>query len=107
MAQRLPKGEIIINNKMLVVVATFNGGAMKSPRRIRQETTMGELVSAIWEETEALFKSKKGERQLVVAYVLNHLLTRPACGSHRIGTKKDSGERMHNRGTVAKPVPLG
>jgi hypothetical protein len=61
---------------------------MKSSRRIRVQTTLGELVSAIWEETEALFKSKKNERQLVVAYVLNRLLTRPDCGSHRIPTKK-------------------
>ena len=61
---------------------------MKGSRRIRVQTTMGELVSAIWEETEALLKSKKGERQLVVAYILNHLLTRPDYGSHRIVTKK-------------------
>jgi len=61
---------------------------MKSSRRIRVQTTLGELVSTIWEETEALFKSKKDERQLVVAYVLNHLLTRPAYGSHRIVTRK-------------------
>lgn len=61
---------------------------MKSSRRIRVQTTLGELVSTIWEETEALIKSKKDERQLVVAYVLNHLLTRPAYGSHRIVTRK-------------------
>ena len=61
---------------------------MKGSRRIQVKTTLGELVSAIWEETEALFKSKKGERQLVVAYVLNHLLTRPDYGSHHIVTKK-------------------
>jgi hypothetical protein len=66
----------------------FYGGAMKSSRRIRVKTTLGELVSAIWEETEVLFKSKKDERQLVVAYVLNHLLTRPDYGSHRIVTRK-------------------
>ena len=66
----------------------LHGGAMKSSRRIRVKTTLGELVSAIWEETEALFKSKKGERQLVVAYVLNDLLRRPDHGSQRIATKK-------------------
>jgi len=104
-AQRLPRENY--QAQANVCRGHLHGGAMKSPRRIRQETTMGELVSAIWEETETLFKSKKGERQLVVAYILNHLLTRPACGSHRIGTKKDSGERMHNRGTLAKPAPLG
>jgi hypothetical protein len=62
---------------------------MKSSRRIRVKTTLGELVTAIWEETEALFKFKKDERQLVVvAYILNHLLTRRDYGSHRIATKK-------------------
>ena len=61
---------------------------MKSSKSIRVQTTLGELVSAIWEETEALFKFKPKERQLVVAYVLNDLLTRPDYGSHRIATKK-------------------
>jgi hypothetical protein len=50
---------------------------MKSSKKIRIQTSLGELVSAIWEETEALFKSRKGERQLVVAYVLNDLLRQP------------------------------
>ena len=66
---------------------------MKSSRRIRVKTTLGELVSAIWEETEALFKSKKKERQLVVAYVLNDLLTGTNYESHRIAGKK----RMRTR----------
>ena len=66
----------------------LQGGAMKSSRRIRVKTTLGELVSAIWEETEVLFKSKQDERQLVVAYVLNDLLRRPDHGSHPIPTKK-------------------
>jgi len=61
---------------------------MKSSKKIRIQITLGELVSAIWEETEALFKSRKGERQLVVAYVLNDLLRRPDHGSHRIPAKK-------------------
>jgi hypothetical protein len=61
---------------------------MKSSKTIRLQTTLGELVSAIWEETEALFKFKRNEKQLVVAYVLNDLLTRPDYGSHRIATKK-------------------
>ncbi len=37
---------------------------------------VGELVSAIWEETEALFEFKQKERQPVVADVLNDLSTR-------------------------------
>jgi hypothetical protein len=66
---------------------------MKSSRRIRVQTTLGELVSTIWEETEALIKSKKDERQLVVAYVLNDLLTGTNYESHRIASKK----RMQTR----------
>jgi hypothetical protein len=61
---------------------------MRRSKTIRVQTTLGELVSTLWEETEALFKFKQKERQLVVAYVLNHLLTRPEYGSHRIATKK-------------------
>jgi hypothetical protein len=50
---------------------------MKSPKKIQIQTTLGELVSVLWEETENLFKFKRNEKQLVVAYVLNELLTRP------------------------------
>lgn len=61
---------------------------MRRSKTIRVQTTLGELVSTLWEETEALFKFKQKEKQLVVAYVLNHLLTRSDYGSHRIATKK-------------------
>jgi hypothetical protein len=60
---------------------------MKSSKKIRIQTTLGELVSVLWEETEALFKFKQ-ERQLVVAYVLNELLTRADDRRHGIATKK-------------------
>jgi hypothetical protein len=46
---------------------------MKSSKTIRIRTTLGELVSALWEETETLFKLRRTERGLVVAYVLNDL----------------------------------
>jgi hypothetical protein len=46
---------------------------MKSSKTIRIRTTLGELVSALWEETETLFKLRRTERELVVAYVLNDL----------------------------------
>lgn len=42
---------------------------MKSSKKIRIQTTLGELVSVLWEETENLFKFKRNEKQLVVAYV--------------------------------------
>jgi hypothetical protein len=61
---------------------------MKRSKTIRVQTTLGELVSALWEETENLFKFKRHERQLVVAYVLNDLLSRPDYGSRPIVTKK-------------------
>lgn len=61
---------------------------MKSSKKIRIQTTLGELVSVLWEETENLFKFKRNEKQLVVAYVLNELLTRPADRRHGIATKK-------------------
>ena len=61
---------------------------MKNSKTIRVRTTLGELVSALWEETETLSKLKPTERQLVVAYVLNDLLGRPNGGSHGIAIKK-------------------
>ena len=62
---------------------------MKSLKKVRVQTTLGELVSALWEETETLFKFKRNERKLVVAYVLNDLITRPNYGSPRIVAKKN------------------
>ena len=70
---------------------------MKSSKRIRVQTTLGELVSALWEEAETLFKFKRNERKLVVAYVLNDLLKRRDHRSHRIAIKKIV-RRSHNRG---------
>jgi len=61
---------------------------MKSSKTIRIKTTLGELVSVLWEETENLFKFKHNEKQLVVAYVLNELLTRSDDRRHGIATKK-------------------
>jgi hypothetical protein len=61
---------------------------MKSSKKIRIQTTLGELVSVLWEETENLFKFKRNEKQLVVAYVLNELLTRADDRRHGIATKK-------------------
>ena len=61
---------------------------MKSSKKIRIRTTLGELVSVLWEETENLFKFKRNEKQLVVAYVLNELLTRPDDRRHGIAIKK-------------------
>jgi hypothetical protein len=62
---------------------------MKRRSEIRRvQTTLGELVSALWEETETLFELERNERRLVVAYVLNALLTRPDYRSHRFASRK-------------------
>ena len=61
---------------------------MKSSKTIRVQTTVGELVAALWEETESLFKSRRNEKKLFVAYVLNDLLARLDFGNHRTARKK-------------------
>lgn len=61
---------------------------MKSAKIIRVQTTLGELVSALWEETETLFRLRPNEKKLVVAYVLNDLLTRADYRSHGFANKK-------------------
>ena len=60
---------------------------MKSSKTIRVRTTLGDLVAALWEETESLFKSKRNEKKLFVAYVLNDLLTRMYYGNQRTARK--------------------
>lgn len=66
---------------------------MKSSKKIRVQTTLGELVAAIWEETETLFEFKRHETKLFVAYVVNDVLTRPHRRSDEIDGQKDSGKR--------------
>jgi hypothetical protein len=60
MPQGLPVGEIIM-------MQLFPGGAMKSSKTTRVQTTLGELVSALREETEALFDFERNESSGVVA----------------------------------------
>ena len=61
---------------------------MKSSRTIRIETTLGELIRFMERNRETLLKFKRNERQLIVVYVLNDLLTRLNYRSHGIATKK-------------------
>jgi hypothetical protein len=70
---------------------------MKSSKRIRVQTTLGELVAILWEEAETLFQFKRNERKLVVAYVLNDLLKSRDYGSHRIAVKKKIARTTRNR----------
>ena len=50
---------------------------MKSSRAARIQSTLGEVITVLYEETQDLFELKTDERQLVVAYILNDLTRRP------------------------------
>jgi hypothetical protein len=47
---------------------------MKTPQRWRIQTTVGELIAILCEETENLEWLGRSERQLVVAVILNDLM---------------------------------
>lgn len=64
---------------------------MKNSKTIRVQTTLGELITVLYEETQNLFNFKGSERQLVVAYILNDLIRIPAYTRHR--TRPKIGER--------------
>lgn len=49
---------------------------MKTPQRWRIQTTVGELIAILYEETENLEWLGRNERQLVVAFILNDLVNR-------------------------------
>ena len=64
---------------------------MKNSKTIRVQTTLGELITVLCEETQNLFNFKSSERQLVVAYILNDLIRKPAYTRRR--TRPKIGER--------------
>ena len=47
---------------------------MKTPQRWRIQTTLGELIVVLCEETENLEWLTRSERQLIVALILNDLV---------------------------------
>jgi hypothetical protein len=96
MAQGLPVGEIIMTDQTWS--QSFPGGAMKSSKTIRVETTLGELVSALWEETETLLNFERSESSRVVAHLLNDLSTRPTIEV----MESSAGEKYRKEPTVAK-----
>ena len=49
---------------------------MKTPQRWRIQTTLGELIAVLCEETENLEWLTRSERQLIVAFILNDLVKR-------------------------------
>ncbi|HEY3302197.1 MAG TPA: hypothetical protein VGL70_01540 [Candidatus Binatia bacterium] len=71
---------------------------MKSSKTIRVETTLGELVSALWEETETLLNFERSESSRVVAHLLNDLSTRPTIEV----MESSAGEKYRKEPTVAK-----
>jgi hypothetical protein len=46
---------------------------MKSSKPLQIQTTVGELISVLYDETQHILNCKTNERQLVVAYILNDL----------------------------------
>ena len=61
---------------------------MKGFRATRIQSTLGELITVLYEETQDLFDLKTDERQLVVAYILNDLTRRPISVKHRRSKRK-------------------
>lgn len=54
---------------------------MRSPKTIRIQTTVGDLVAVLCDVTQPLVKKK--ERAVFVAYILNDLLEQPSAGKAR------------------------
>jgi hypothetical protein len=61
---------------------------MKNSKAERVQTTLGELVTVLCEESQKLFSFKRNERQLVVAYILNDLVKKSISPKHRIRAGK-------------------
>ena len=58
---------------------------MKSSKATRIQTTLGELITVLYEETQNLFKGN--ERRLVVAYILNDLTRKSVSVRYRARPK--------------------
>jgi hypothetical protein len=96
MAQELPGGENIVTDQTWSRL--FPGGAMKSSKTIRVQITLGELVSALWDETETLFNFERNESSRVVTHLLNDLSTRPMIEV----VESSAGKKYRKEPTVAK-----
>lgn len=55
---------------------------MKSSKSSQIQTTVGELITVLYEETQDLLNCKTSERQLVVAYILNDLTRNRFSANH-------------------------
>ena len=61
---------------------------MKRSKTTHIQTTLGEFIAVLCEETQKLFGFKRDEKQLVVAYILNDLARKPVSVRHRTRSKK-------------------
>ena len=61
---------------------------MKSSKATRIQTTLGELITVLCEETQNLFNFKGNESRLVVAYILNDLTRKSVSVRERTRPKK-------------------
>jgi hypothetical protein len=64
---------------------------MKRCKTTHIQTTLGELIAVLCEETQKLFAFKRNEKQLVVAYILNDLARKPVSMRYRSRPKKGNG----------------
>lgn len=58
---------------------------MRSPKTIRIQTTVGDLVAVLCDVTQPFFK--KREQAVFVAYILNDLLEKPRAGKRWVDKK--------------------
>ena len=64
---------------------------MKRSKTSQIQTTLGELITVLCEETQKLFGFKGNEKQLVVAYILNDLARKRVSVKHRTRSKRTRG----------------
>lgn len=61
---------------------------MKHSKARRIQTTLGELIMVLCEESQTLFNFKGNERPLMVAYILNDLVKKSVSPQHRTRSEK-------------------
>jgi hypothetical protein len=65
-------------------------------RSARVETTLGELIAVLYEETELLLR--KNEKNILAAYILNDLLKNPRSRNHNGEKQSCLRERLDRNG---------
>lgn len=64
---------------------------MKISKPSQIQTTVGDLITVLYEETQDLFNCKTNERQLAVAYILNDLTRNRFSPKHSRRPKRAKG----------------